>query len=163
MHHFEFINLKDCPEADGIHLNDLYYEAKIIDSPRDLFKNLTQNEQTEILELYRSGKFFKIVNQEELIGFIGHGTKILNTVMIFYIFFPEFRGKGLFTPMIGEFIKLCKEMYPDKKFLRANTEASNFASINSLERAGFQFLEEKLDGPSDHNRVVFRCYVRKII
>jgi RimJ/RimL family protein N-acetyltransferase len=163
MHHFEFINLKDCPDADGIYLNDLYYEAKIIDSPRDLFKNLRLDEQTEILELYRSGKFFKIVHQEELIGFIGHGIKILDTIMIFYIFLPDFRGKGLFKPMIDEFIILCKEMYPAKKLLRANTEANNFPSIAALQKANFQFLEEKLDGPSDQHQVTFRCYVRNII
>jgi RimJ/RimL family protein N-acetyltransferase len=163
MSQFEFINLLDCPENDSIFLSDLYFQAKIIDSPNDFFKNLPNEEQKEILTFYRSGKFFKIMYSGDVIGFIGHGIKQLDTVMIAYVFLPDFRGKGFFKPMIDQFSNWCKEKYPAKKILRANTEVTNLASISSLKKAGFKFLEEKSDGPNDNNKVIFQCFIRKLI
>lgn len=163
MDNFKFINLEDCPDEDAIFLSDLYYQAGIIDSPKNYFKDLSFEERKEILTFYRSGKFFKILYSGNIIGFIGHGIKLSDTIIISYIFLPEFRGKGLFTPMIDQFAQWCRETYPEKKSLRANTEASNVASISSLKRAGFKFLEEKLDGPDNQNKVVFKCFVRNLI
>jgi hypothetical protein len=137
MSDFKFINLKDCPEVDSICLSDLYHEAGIIDSPKKIFKDLSLDEQGEILNFYRSGKVFKILYSGEVIGFIGHGTRPSDFIMIFYIFLPEFRGKGLFAPMMDQFEVLCSKIFPEKKFLRANTEARKYSMDQTIKKRSF--------------------------
>jgi RimJ/RimL family protein N-acetyltransferase len=164
MEKFRFESLKDAPLEDLILLSDSYFDAKIIDSPRAYFKNLSIQEQEEIISFYRSGKFLKIMSAEALVGFIGHGVKqASDTIVIFYILLPGFRGKRLLTPVIETFAEWCAEKYPDKKFFRANTEKSNIASIKSLQNAGFEFLEEKMEGPDESRKVLFVCFRKPLV
>jgi|GEM_PF-3577812 RimJ/RimL family protein N-acetyltransferase len=163
MKNFHFENLTNAPIEELILLSDAYFDAKIVDSPRTYFADLSVAEQEEIISFYRSGKFLKVLNARTLVGFIGHGIKSASdTIVIFYILLPEFRGRGLFRPIIEEFAQWCAERYPDKKFFRANTEKSNIASIKSLQGAGFEFLEEKMEGPDEGRKVSFLCFRRSI-
>ena len=162
MSKFTFIHLDHCPREDSVVYSDLYFEANLIDSPRDYFERLTLDEQNEILSFYRSGKFLKVLYENELFGFVGHGSKAnSDSILISYILLPSFRGKGLFQPLIHALAEWCREKYPEKTHLRANTEATNMRSIASLKKAGFEFLEEKLDGPSG-KKVLFHCFQRKL-
>ena len=71
-------------------------------------------------------------------GFLGHGVRAeSDTIMLFYLLRPEFRGRGIFGPMIKAFAEWCRAQYPDKAYLRANTEKTNRSSVAALERAGF--------------------------
>lgn len=163
MKDFRFESLADCPEEEAIALSDAYHEAKIIDSPKDYFRNLPRAEQEEILAGYKAGKHLRVLHEGKRIGFLGHGVRPnQETIMIFYLLMPEFRGRGLFTPMMDAFCGWCAGRYPDKKFLRANTEVNNTASIRSLQKAGFEFLEEKMGGPDQDHLVPFHCFVKKI-
>lgn len=160
---FHFENMVNSTSEEVAAQSDCYFEANLIDSPKDYFANLPKSEQDEILAFYRGGKFLRIIETKTLVGFIGHGVRpTSDTIMISYILLPIFRGKGLFRPMINAFAVWCVERYPEKKYFRANTEKSNEASIISLRRAGFEFLEEKMDGPDDANKVLFHCFVKKI-
>jgi RimJ/RimL family protein N-acetyltransferase len=164
MENFQFENLKGAPKEELILLSDFYFDAKIIDSPRAHFTDLSTPEQEEIISFYRSGKFLKILKDEILVGFIGHGVKqASDTIVIFYILLPAFRGKRLFSPIIEAFAEWCVQKYPGKKFFRANTEKSNIASIKSLQGAGFEFLEEKMEGPDDSKRVPFFCFQKALV
>jgi RimJ/RimL family protein N-acetyltransferase len=158
------MNLAEAPEEELILLSDAYFDAKIIDSPRDRFANLSSEEREEILSFYRSGKFLKVLGSGTLVGFIGHGVKPdSDTIVIFYILLPDFRGKGLFLPMIQAFADWCLKSYPDKRFFRANTEKFNTASIRSLQKAGFEFVEERMEGPEENRKVPFLCFRKPLL
>jgi RimJ/RimL family protein N-acetyltransferase len=164
MENLQFKSLIDAHQEELILLSDAYFDAKIIDSPRAYFADLSIPEQDEIISFYRSGKFLKILNAETLVGFIGHGVKqASDTIVISYILLPDFRGKRLFRPVIDAFAEWCAEKYPDKKFFRANTEKSNIASIKSLQTAGFDFLEEKMEGPDESRKVPFVCFRKALV
>lgn len=160
---FSFESFASAPDEEIAHISDLYFEAGIIDSPRDRFAALSMAERKEILSLYRNEKFLKIFFGVEWIGIIGHGVRAeSDMIMISYLFLPRARGRDLFGPMIAAFGTWCGARYPDKKFFRANTEKTNTASIRSLQKAGFDFFEEKMDGPSDGEKVLFSCFRKKI-
>jgi RimJ/RimL family protein N-acetyltransferase len=163
MARFTFQSLADCPESESVALSDAYFEARIIDSPADRFAKLAKPAQEEILSRYRGGGFLKVMDRGTTIGYVGHGLKpTADTIMIFYLLLPMFRGRGLFKPMISAFAEWCRDKYPERKFLRANTQKTNIASVNSLLKAGFELKEELLDGPEGQEKVLLQSFVRKI-
>lgn len=146
------------PENELAEFSDHYFQANIIDGPKDYFANLPPEEKEEILSFYRSGKFLKVMREGQVVGYWGYGLRpVSSSIVIFYLILPEFRGKGLFSPMVDAFGKWCLDHYPDMKYLVANTEKTNASSIKSLQRAGFELLEIRMDGP-EQKKVQFMSY-----
>jgi len=118
-------------------IHDFYFLSPEPDAPKARFESLSPQEQNAVFLQYPVESYLSVINENEVIGFMGFFPDDDLNVNIFCVISPENRKKGFFSKILSLSIDYCRHNFSDFLYIRALTRKENCASVEGLKRSSF--------------------------